>query len=314
MNEHLEQFRSLPDADSVKGLAAWFIRAHHLPEQSQYGVNWGVALPAKMGGDQLRVNVGAQHAFYAEYFDDGWWCFVYVPRNDAVDRVVKRFGAKVAVGPGQMIAPMREQLVVVGRASTIAELLRDPEFFEQSAALVAAFRDRKLPKADRTNDDTAELILDTPVDALRRPAVVIGVPYFATEAQLERSEPAWRLKHLLGRELQRRGMVAHIPDDGDTDWDLSWRAPDHLVLIGITVIAGMSPGDEERALRAVLGSMFRRAQPYRPTEMLLAVVVDRAPVDPSWYEVFTASGMALVAATHVPAWLDRCASTNALAA
>lgn len=315
MSEHLEQFRSLPDADSVKGLAAWFIRAHRLPELSQYGVNWGVALPAKMAGDQLRVNVGAQHAFYAEYFDDGWWCFVYVPKNETVDRIVKQFGAKIAVGPGQMIAPMREQIVVVGRVSTIAELLRDPVFFEQSAALVTAFRDRKLPKADRTNDGVAELILDTSVDALRQPDVMIGTRYrFATEAQRERSEPTWRLKHLLGRELQRRGMVALVPADDDTDWDLAWKAPDHLALIGITGIAGMSPEAEEQELRAALGSMFRRAQPYRSAAMQLAVVVDRAPVDPSWYEVFASSGMSLVAATHVPEWLDSCSSTNALAA
>ena len=101
MNSILADFEKLPQSNDVKSLINWFVVAFDLQENGQYGVNWGLTIPVKKGGDQLCVNIGPIQAMYAEYFEDGWWCFVALPKTDTVDKIVGDFGTRLALGPGQ---------------------------------------------------------------------------------------------------------------------------------------------------------------------------------------------------------------------
>ncbi len=166
MSTHLEEFASLPRTSEVKSLLAWFLRAQDLQHRGAYGVHWGLNLPTKMKGDEIRLNVGPRHPLFAEYFEDGWWCFLQTQKSESMDGVVHSFRDRVAFGDGNSA----DTLLAVGRASTIAEVLRDPVVFRESSALIDLATTARLPRKSLCNDAVAEFILEAPPPMLIDPA------------------------------------------------------------------------------------------------------------------------------------------------
>jgi hypothetical protein len=292
MDAHLAEYATLPDVDDTTALLRWFVGAFSLAQRVPYGVGWGLSVPASKRGDRIGVNLGSIQAIYAEYFDDGWWCFVAVPNTNAVRSTIAESKRSLIIGPGSTTVAGADHGVVVGRPTAVATFLRDPSVFAACAELHQRFLHRKLPKPDRANHEVAEFVLAECVDALRdrfgaeRHA---GIPY-VFRAENVGAAPEEGLRRDLAIALQSRGIVALAPDERDLDWDLGW-ADDQTWTLVNTV--DLTRADEELQLRQALGTTLRQYQLYLDRPPRLAVLTNRTPTDDTWTALFADYGVHL---------------------
>ncbi len=289
MDPNLTAFSNSPGADQIAALLRWFVEAFSVPERAMYEIVWGLSVPAKTKGDRINLNLASTQALYAECFEDGWWCFVAVPRAATIRATVTETNGALVIGPGPTSIGSVAHDIVVGRPRSIARFLRDPIVFASADDLYGSMLTSRLPRPERANPEVAEFVLGESVDALRNRFASDpswGAPYLFAATAAD-SRELLRIK--LADALQARGIVAREPI-GSEDDVLGWVDAGVPTL---AVIVDLTATDEEDELRTTLGTLLRLYQLHLAQTPRLAALGSHTPTDISWYSLFADYGVVL---------------------